>query len=471
MMGLFLLSVLIRLIPGTIALNRMSDYITETVDVFGPSVFSLGQVESRATRVLAETLSFALFSELGPASEADVDATEGELTERDAAFEEMQTWLASYKALASDSEALSLVDTLEGLTLELDQASSALISAKQEDSSDALVLAHAANLEDVEEDILYQANQSVMMALGRYEQGASDLNDLLAQMFTNQFLTAMIGVVVVGVLSYSLFKSTSNLKRLMDVTTRIGGGDYAVEVAVEGKDEVGELATALSQMAKKIGASTEELRASNDRLQALLAEKDVLLKEVHHRVKNNLQVISSLLSLQSGEFADRRTTEACVESQRRIRSIALVHEQLYQSEVFSQVNIVDYVRKLAKELLGSFAGAQGKVKLRIEGDDIPVKITQAVPLGLILNELVTNALKHAFLDDGQGEIYVKVEAHDDRQVTLTVGDNGVGFDGGLEEFQDSLGLSLVTGLVKQIEGTIEVDSQHGAEYRITFEAG
>jgi PAS domain S-box-containing protein len=212
---------------------------------------------------------------------------------------------------------------------------------------------------------------------------------------------------------------------------------------------------------------TERKRAE-EQIRASLKEKEVLLKEIHHRVKNNLQVISSLLYLQSKNIQDSQTFEMFQESQNRVRSMALVHERLYQSPDLTRIDFAEYVRSLANHLFRSYGVNTNVIKLKINVDDVFLGVDTAIPCGLIINELVSNSLKHAFPDGGEGEVRIELRA-DDGQLMLMVSDNGVGFPQDLD-FRDtgSLGLQLVNTLVEQIEGTIELDRSDGTAFRIAF---
>lgn len=204
-------------------------------------------------------------------------------------------------------------------------------------------------------------------------------------------------------------------------------------------------------------------------LKASLAEKEVLLKEIHHRVKNNLQVISSLLNLQSHSAGDRQTIQMFKESRNRIRSMALVHEGLYQSDDLGGIEFSHYVSSLTGYLLRSYGVDTGGVELTIDVDRVHLGIDSAVPCGLIVNELVSNSLKYAFVDGRQGHISIELHSVDNGRYELKVGDNGVGIPEGLDiGHTESLGLRLVSTLVEQIEGTMDLDRNAGTVFTITF---
>lgn len=205
-------------------------------------------------------------------------------------------------------------------------------------------------------------------------------------------------------------------------------------------------------------------------IKASLAEKEVMLKEIHHRVKNNLQVISSLVSLQADTLADERIREEFNDVRDRVRSMALVHEKLYQTGDLAHVNFADYTASLLQYLWRSHGALAGKVRLELAVAPVALPIEAAVPCGLILNELAGNALKHAFPDNSSGEVTVCLELDPATEtVSLWVRDNGVGLPVGLDWRQSrSLGLRLIQMLAGQLRGTVETGPGPGAEFRITF---
>jgi len=213
---------------------------------------------------------------------------------------------------------------------------------------------------------------------------------------------------------------------------------------------------------------TERKRAE-EQIKASLKEKEVLLKEIHHRVKNNLQAISSLLYLQSKNIVDERTLEMFQDGRNRVRSMALVHERLYQSGDLARVDFAEYTQSLANSLFRSYGVNSNIIKLKINVDGVFLGIDTAIPCGLIINELVSNSLKHAFPNGREGEIRIELCSDNDGQFTLMVSDNGVGFPENLD-FRNtkSLGLQLVNTLVAQLEGTVELDRSGETAFRITF---
>lgn len=206
-------------------------------------------------------------------------------------------------------------------------------------------------------------------------------------------------------------------------------------------------------------------------IRASLREKEILLRELHHRVKNNMQVISGLLDLQARSSRNPELIEMLNKSQSRILSMALVHEQLYASKDLARIDMVGYVRALSQELFQAYKIDPRKIDLivRTEGN-VYVDIGKAIPCGLILNELVSNALKHSFPSDGPGELQIIIHETKNKEIEIIVRDNGLGLPDDVEIQQPrSMGLYLVSGLVKkQLEGQIEVRQDNGTEFRIIF---
>jgi len=212
---------------------------------------------------------------------------------------------------------------------------------------------------------------------------------------------------------------------------------------------------------------TSRKNAENE-LIVSLNDKDMLLKEIHHRVKNNLQIISSLLNLQSQYIKDEDALNAFKESQNRVRSMALIHEKLYKSENMSKIDFRDYITELTDSIFYNYHVDSSRIQLNKNIDKIFLNIDTAIPCGLIINELITNSLKHAFPEDNKGSIGIELYKRDE-DYELNVNDTGVGFSNDIDyENTESLGMQLVNNLVKQVDGTIELDSKNGTKFKIIF---
>jgi PAS domain S-box-containing protein len=210
-------------------------------------------------------------------------------------------------------------------------------------------------------------------------------------------------------------------------------------------------------------------KRTEQQLNASLQEKEVLLKEIHHRVKNNMQVISSLLSLQATYFKDDHIRNIFSESCDRVKSMALIHEKLYNSVNLAQINFSEYTRSLAAGIFRSCATSPQRVRLDITIEEIFFGVDMAIPCGLILNELLSNCLKHAFPGGRNGVISIGLVSEEGGGVRLTVGDDGVGFPEGLDfRAAGSLGLRLVNMLVAQLHSTIEMLPGTGTVFSITI---
>ena len=201
-----------------------------------------------------------------------------------------------------------------------------------------------------------------------------------------------------------------------------------------------------------------------------MKEKEVLLQEIHHRVKNNLQIISSLLSLQSSSIQDKRITDIFKEGDSRIKSMALIHEKLYQSEDLTKIGFFDYVNQLAAYLFQTYDVDITKTSLEIDIDTkCSLKIDTAVSCGLILTELISNALKYAFPDNNNGVIRVKLDIDKNDCYNLIVHDDGIGFPKEIDfRSTDTLGMQLVVMLTEQLKGTVDIGRSDGTLVRITF---
>ncbi|HWI57309.1 MAG TPA: histidine kinase dimerization/phosphoacceptor domain -containing protein [Bacillota bacterium] len=244
---------------------------------------------------------------------------------------------------------------------------------------------------------------------------------------------------------------------------RKDGTEFPVEISLSPlQTEQGTLITSIIR-------DISDRRQTEERIKASLREKEVLLKEIHHRVKNNLQVTSSLLKLQSGYIQDKQAREMFAESQNRIRSMALVHEKLYQSSDLSRINFSEYAESLAALLFRSYGVDGHLIRLKIEAHEAFLSVETAVPCGLIVNELLSNCLKHAFPDKRRGEVRIQIGEQSAGWLTLVVADNGIGLPQGIDiERSVTLGLQLVRTLTRQLNGQLEVASEGRTEFKVRF---
>ncbi|WP_224249068.1 sensor histidine kinase [Hyalangium gracile] len=240
------------------------------------------------------------------------------------------------------------------------------------------------------------------------------------------------------------------------------GSEFSIEISLS------PLRTEKALYVISIIRDITERRRAEEQIKASLREKEVLLREIHHRVKNNLQVTSSLLKLQSAYIRDPVAKEMFAESQSRIRSMALVHEKLYRSSDLSRVDFADYVQSLASLLFRSYGTDPQRISLRVEGGPLLLSIETAVPCGLIVNELLSNSIKHAFPNGRQGNIVVGVGT-DERGCVIRVADDGIGLPESLRlEQTETLGLQLVRTLAGQLRSSIELNRAGGTSFKLHF---
>lgn len=249
------------------------------------------------------------------------------------------------------------------------------------------------------------------------------------------------------------------------------------------EQQVLERTEALSRVNEELRTEMNERERIENKLKKSLEEKEILLKEIHHRVKNNLQIISSLLNLQSRYITDENMLNIYKESQNRVKSMAIIHEKLYQSKDLARIDFGDYVTSLILDLFNSYGVDKNLIHLDVNIKDILLDINTAIPCGLIVNELVTNSIKHGFMATKQNisvenpfttserikeKISINV-AKKDEFYAMTIYDNGIGFPEDLD-FQntDSLGMQLVINLTNQLKGTVELKRENGTLFKVNF---
>ena len=219
-----------------------------------------------------------------------------------------------------------------------------------------------------------------------------------------------------------------------------------------------------------IARDTTERKKAKEQIKASLKEKETLLHEIHHRVKNNMTVISSLLNLQARQTGDKTTKSILRDSQNRVQAMSMIHETLYSSDNLSSISMHIYFTKLVKAIFSSFGSIGRRVTYKIESDNIKIGVKKAAPLGLIVNELTTNILKYAFPENNSGEFSINLTADNENTYELTVADNGVGLPEDLDwRNLDSLGLKLVSMIAEnQLDGAIDIENEKGTKFIIKF---
>lgn len=224
------------------------------------------------------------------------------------------------------------------------------------------------------------------------------------------------------------------------------------------------------RMRRALLSILEDETLSKKKIKASLQEKEVLLREIHHRVKNNLQIVSSLLQLQTGYATDEQTVRMFNESQMQIRTMALVHEKLYRSDDMSMVDFSDFVKSITENLFQFYPNSLGRIRFTVEIENIYMSIDKAIPCGMIINELVSNSFKYGFPGESAGEIGIRLVSGAQKGFELTVYDTGIGIPANVDyRHTETLGLHLVTILTEdQLQGQIELDKSDGTKFRIQF---
>ncbi|MDR3510934.1 MAG: histidine kinase dimerization/phosphoacceptor domain -containing protein [Caulobacteraceae bacterium] len=244
---------------------------------------------------------------------------------------------------------------------------------------------------------------------------------------------------------------------------RKDGSEFPVEIGLN-PIEMEEGAMVLSAI-----VDISDRKHKEQRIEAALKEKELLLGEVHHRVKNNLQIIQSLLYLQASKINDETVTAILMESQNRIKSMALIHQTLYQSKDFERVDFGLFLDTLAPNLVSSYSVDPGRIGLSIDAADVQLPIHVAIPCGLVVNELISNALKHGFPDGQRGHIEVALAREPNDDVVLSVSDDGIGIPDALEiPNADTLGLQMVYLLSEQLRAAMEVRRSAPTRFRLQF---
>ena len=268
------------------------------------------------------------------------------------------------------------------------------------------------------------------------------------------------------------------VKEKFDMHARqTGGAPIAVESVVlrsDGEEVPVEILAQKTIIAGKpvlqgIFRNIKGRKHAEEQIKTSLREKEVLLRELHHRVKNNVQVMASLLRLQTGHIKNEKMQEMIGSYLSRIQSMGIIHEKLYQSEDIARINLPHYIHSLVNHLFHTYGVKPNAVELRVEMEDLYLDINRAIPLGLIINEIVSNSLKHGFPASKRGEVFITLQSTDEGKAVLEIRDTGVGIPNDINlKNPRSLGLQLVNDLVNQIGGHFELTRNKGTIFRITF---
>ncbi len=416
-----------------------------------------------------------------------------------------------YEASAEEIEALIKIEAIKYVIIEKDDSLFYKYRKATADSSNYKKIIKDNINEKLE---ILKSHAPILMTgekIGDFYIGysLSSVNTKISELKKNIALVSIalffIGTAVVYFIG---FYFTKPLSEMFVTVNRISGGDLQQRANIVSNDEVGYLADSFNQMLDKIEESNIEMEMINgeleqrvkdrtveleDALESLeraltslreenearkkteqeisksLKEKEIMLKEIHHRVKNNLQVVSSLLFFQSKKISDPKTLEIFKDGENRVKSMALIHEKLYQADDLANIDFKEYVKNLTNFLFQSYGIDRTKFKLINNVQDIKLGIDTAVPCGLILNELVTNSVKHGFKGKDNGEVKIDMYQQKEDKLLLKVSDNGNGMPNELNIQQsDSLGLRLVSNLTIQLNGKVEFFNENGVTVKVLF---
>lgn len=310
---------------------------------------------------------------------------------------------------------------------------------------------------------IYSSTLNTPLRLGLVSLVLSEILTLGAIFALGETESVLLGAIIAGVCGFFIAYGASHifLKYQEDIETK----NIQLEMYQR------ELRLAKENLEKRVEERTRDLLDANQQITNSLREKEVLLKEIHHRVKNNLQIVSSLLYLQSRRIADVDTVSLFEDSKQRIFAMALVHETLYSSNDLSRIDFFGYVKMLVAELEGVYQQIDLSITCLVEIEKgITLDIDCAIPCGLIVNELVSNAFKHAFRNSPEGTILVRMTKDDQEKIILSVIDDGVGLPTDFDVSDSSnMGLEIVSLLVTQLGGEMDIVSDQGTRIEIDFE--
>jgi PAS domain S-box-containing protein len=347
---------------------------------------------------------------------------------------------------------LAAVALLNSRALESLEASEDRFRSVVETAMDAIVC-----IDRSDRVMFWNQGAGSMFGYSAAEIEGQPIDIIIPRHFRKVHQAALHGAAISGIT-----KKHGNTRKMSGI--RKDGSKFPIELSLaKWKTREGIFFTAI------IRDITDQQRAEDD-IKVSLKEKEVLLQEVHHRVKNNMQVISSLLNLQAGKINEDGLRQMFQESQHRVKAMALIHETLYQSDSLSNINMQKYVSGLANSLMRMYGSSSGSIDLRVNVEAIQLGIDETVPCGLVINELISNSLKYAFPDGRPGEIGIDLYSTGNDEIILAVYDNGVGLPQGIDIHKTAtLGFQLVTGLVEgQLGGALEMNSKNGTRFSICF---
>jgi len=388
-----------------------------------------------------------------------------------------------------DSEENGRHETVSATMFQLTQTLKTLTSSDKAISSDAIeVLAELPRYMAIvrgldvqlksfkaELDVFNESRSAIISALSSIDlETSGTINTMKMDIHDRMETTSAIIYMISGIVIFVSFIGWIFIRKIgLQMESTASDAMLAKKELQKSNDDleqrVYERTADIQKANEQLQAEIFERKNMENQIRSSLEEKEVLLQEIHHRVKNNMTVIHSLLYMQATKVKDEHYRVLLSESMNRIKTMALIHERLYQSENLNEINFNDYLRDIVKNITSSHWIESGKVAVEMDIQDASLGVDDAIPCGLIVNELVTNALEHAFPEGRDGKIRLTLQIKDQDEVELTVADNGIGMPEDLDSRKaDSLGLTLVDSLVRQLRGNIILKTEEGAGFLITF---
>lgn len=468
-MGFLIISILMGFVAynGYVGANSIKNQYDRVADETLPVFKNLNNIKFLTTQIVHDTQEIMT---LPSKDKVDLNLEKQEIEEEKLLFEAS---FREYEILVNTffPDEMEYLQNIRTYSRNIMRLSSELIYLKEQGNKELEIQEKEFELDKLEKEFLNIVDIALAKENEELEERTENVNNTIENILINSLLVGFSSFVVA--ISIGLFISnrlSASIVKLKNASNEIGKGNLGTLIDINTKDEIEELGQAFNKMTQDLKTSLNEQKIANEQIQKSLQEKEVLLREIHHRIKNNMQIISSLLLLSSQNIEDKKSIEILGDSQNRIHSMALIHEKLYQSENLAQINIGEYINDIASNLFNSYG--KGNVKLEQNVENYPLNIDTAVPIGLIINELITNSLKYAFPQGRKGTIKIafKSISIDSNMLQLSISDDGIGIPKDLNiRNTKSLGLHLVTALAEnQLQGELILNRDRGTEFQINF---
>lgn len=441
----------------------------------------LENLRAAGLRIVASTAEYALLAHSGDETPLKLDQDSGEAEGEVFPQEELELeqgvdlYEASIERYSPIVERFfpdeaSYRDTISDSGTALIAGSRSLIGLIQKGISRNELLEEKERLETIEQAYLTAISSARDHELEEFQERKERIREAIS----NAAILAWVGFGIVAATMLLIGRLvtrsiTRALHTLTEATEQFGRGDFSARLGLELPGELGTLAKAYNRMGDDLGSEMAARERVEEQVKASLLEKEELLKEIHHRVKNNLQVISSMLSLQANIATDAQIVDALGDSQRRINVMARIHNSLLLSDDLASINTRDYLNNLVDDMKLSYALDMGRISVSTDVDEIFLDAEHAIYYGQIVSELLANCVKHAFPNGRLGRSEVSLHRLGEGRIELVVADNGIGLPEGFDWIGvKSLGLRIVRALVDKMHGVLTIDGSRGTRVQIVF---